>query len=225
MADEREHRDEPPPAARRRARVPVRRPEQEPTQALPRVAPPRVAPPGRPAVEPPRRTAAATRRMDAAPAPAAPREAPPAPPRRSGRRIASAVALALVALLAVGAAVVVGTHSIRPEHDDGTGGVATGTPNPKHPPQKDVSLDDCRLDASGVAVAGDVRNPTDDAADYVIEVHLVDPDGATITSGSPTATSVPPGEKVRWGGQLPPVRSDAPSGTCTLVRVDRYRSR
>jgi hypothetical protein len=127
-----------------------------------------------------------------------------------------------VSLLAVGAAVVVGTRSIRPEQDDGTGGVATGTPNAKHPPQKDVSLDGCKLDATGVAVDGEVRNPTDDPADYVIEVHLVGPDGTTITSASPTAEDVPAGARVRWSGTLPPVPSNAPSATCKLVRIDRY---
>ena len=187
--------------------------DQERDPPLPRVAPPAprrpVAPPAIPRTE----------RFTAAPRPArrpAPEE--PAPPRRTREPRW----LALVGVLAVGAAVAVGVASLRPEPDDPE--VATGTPDPKHPPPQDVSLDRCVIDRDGVTVGGSVRNPTDDPADYVIGVQLVAPDGAVITSADSTAPAIArPGTRTEWNGRLPAVATNAPSGTCKLVKVDRFR--
>jgi hypothetical protein len=143
-----------------------------------------------------------------------------APERRNVLRMAL---IGVVALCAVGAAVFVGLRSYEPEVDE-TDGVATDTWHPKYAPQKDVALEDCKIDRDGAHVGGTVRNPTDAAADYVIEVHLVDASGATITSASPTALAVPAETKTTWTGVLPPVASTAQSATCKLVKVDRYAS-
>jgi hypothetical protein len=183
-----------------------------PTRAMRRVGPPvpptevmQSAPRPRPAREP----------MPARPAPEA-----ATPRRRSPWRMAL---LTLAAVAAVAAAIVVGTRSVRTEQD-GTGGVATETPDAKHPPQKDVAIDGCALSAAGVSVDGTVRNPTGDVADYVIQVHLVDPGGVVITAASIPAPGIAPETRTTWSGTLPPVPSNAPSATCKVVQVDRYRA-
>jgi hypothetical protein len=200
------------------------------TRAVPRVAPPHLRPPhlrppsprtpsqqGGTAVWP--TATQPTQRMDAAIAePVVVRAA-----RRSRPPAWQIALLSLVALGAIGAAIVVGTRSLRTEQD-GTGGVATATPNAKHPPQKDVALDGCKLDATGVTADGTVRNPTDERADYVIEVHLLDPSAVVITTGRAHAVGVEPGATTTWSATLPPVPSNAPSATCKLVQVDRYRA-
>jgi hypothetical protein len=145
----------------------------------------------------------------------------PAPPRRRGRSWVKAALLALAATVAIGAAIVVGTRSSRPQPDD-TGGVATDTPDAKHPPQRDVAIDGCRIETSGVVVDGTVRNPTDDAADYVIDVQLVDPSGTVITGASATAPAIPAGTRTTWTGTLPAAPSNAPSATCKIVKVNRH---
>jgi hypothetical protein len=150
----------------------------------------------------------------AQPPPPAPADGPP--PRR-GLRIAGMV---LACLAAVVAAVLVGTHSSEPTRRD-LGGVATGTPNPKHPPQLDVSLDECRIARDGAHVAGTTRNPMDGAVVYLVEVRLVDDRDATITSATIQTSAVAPGSTAAWSGVLPPVAAPAQDATCRLVKVDR----
>jgi hypothetical protein len=120
--------------------------------------------------------------------------------------------------------VVVGVRSDEPHRDD-LGGVATDTWHPKYPPQKDVALEECKIERTGARVGGTVRNPTDDPADYLVEVHLIDPSGATITAAEVTAPAVPANSKTTWAGVLPAVPSSAESATCKIVKVDRYVAR
>jgi hypothetical protein len=130
------------------------------------------------------------------------------PANRRGRA-ARVAGLALVAAAAIVVAVIVGLRSSEPVRND-TGGVATGTPDPKHPPQRDVSLDECKVDRDGAHVGGTVRNPTDDPATYVVEVHLVSDAGASITSASlPTRSSSR--RRRRRGRTLPPVPRTLPT--------------
>jgi hypothetical protein len=147
--------------------------------------------------------------------------APPDPPAGPPGRVMRIVAIACVALVAIGLAVFVGLRYSEPTRHD-LGGVVTNTPNPKHPPQLDVSLDECKVGREGASVAGTVRNPTDEAATYVIDVHLVDDAGATITSASLRTAVVAAASKAPWSGVLPPVPSSATHATCRLVTVDRY---
>jgi hypothetical protein len=146
------------------------------------------------------------------------------PPARSRRQRALLIlGMALVALAAVGIAVVVGTRANDPETVD-TGGIATNTPNAKHPPQRDASLERCAIDVAGVHVSGSVRNRTDDAADYVMDLVLVDDAGRPITSGTSRVDGVAPGATQPWEATLPPQPSTAPTATCKIVTVDRYRA-
>ena len=209
-----------PQGARARASNPERAPAAEDETRAHRVAPPHAnetrpwpAATARAASPPTSRYAAATPDHDGT-LTTAPR----------GRRLLTAGLIGLVALGAICAAVVVGVRSYEPKQDD-TGGVLTDTWHPKYAPQKDVTLEDCKIERTGARVGGTVRNPTHDAADYIIEVHLVDASGATITAASPTATAVPANSKTTWAGVLPAVPSTAQSATCKLVKVNRYVAR
>ena len=127
-------------------------------------------------------------------------------------------------LAVIGVAVVVGVRSYDPPEKDEDGGVATDTPNAKHPPPRDVTLETCTITRAGAEVSGTVRNPTDGPADYVISVDLVDPAGIRITGNEIAVDGVAPESRTEWSGLLPAMASTAQSATCTVVKVDRYKA-
>jgi hypothetical protein len=141
------------------------------------------------------------------------------PPRRP-RRWPMILLGTLVAAAAIVAAVVVGTRSERPTSDH-TGGIATDTPNPKYPPQRDLTLDACRVEADGLHMNGTVRNPTPKAANYQIDAVMLDQDGASVTQGSATVANVAPNSLVAWQTVLPPVAALGSAATCKVVKVNR----
>lgn len=145
--------------------------------------------------------------------------------RSPWRRRLRVTGTALVAVAAVAVAAVVGLRSYDPPPKDEDGAVATDTPNAKHPPPRDVTLETCKITRAGAEVSGTVRNPTDNAADYVISVDLIDPAGIRITGNEITVDAVPAEARAEWSGLLPAMASTAEQATCTVVKVDRYRVR
>jgi hypothetical protein len=147
------------------------------------------------------------------------------PNRRRGRvRFRMVVAFALVIAAAVAAAVVVGLRSER--HDtDPLAGIATDTPDLKHPPQRDFTIDTCTITRDGALVGGAVTNHSANRADYALDAVLVDQSGAVVTRGIATVTGVDPGAKASWQTTLPPQPSTATQTECKVVKIDRYQSK
>jgi hypothetical protein len=133
--------------------------------------------------------------------------------------------MALAAAAAIAIAIVVGLEANQPKAAD-TGGVSTQTPDAKHPPQRDVGLDRCTIDATGVHVTGTVRNRTDRAADYAIRVDLLDQSGGSITSGTAAVKDIAAGAEQAWTATMPPAATEsiATHPTCKVVRVDRFKA-
>jgi hypothetical protein len=103
-------------------------------------------------------------------------------------------------------------------------GIATSSQDTDHPPQRDVRLGRCELDADGrVMVAGTVTNFTPDPADYQLSLVFLDGSGSSVGAELAATTvdvdAVAPARTVNWSSNSGV--SAAGDFTCRIVRVER----
>jgi hypothetical protein len=104
-------------------------------------------------------------------------------------------------------------------------GIATGSTDTVHPPQRDVRLGACEFDAEGgVRASGTLTNWTDEPADYRLSLSFRDGSGGTTGNefGATTVTidGVEPLATTNWSASVP-VRPEG-TYTCRIVRIDRW---
>jgi hypothetical protein len=110
-------------------------------------------------------------------------------------------------------------------------GIATGSTDTAHPPQRDVSIGACEFDgAGGVKASGTLTNWTEDPADYRISLSFRDggggSTGATGATGAEfgattvTVEGVEEHTTTNWSASVP-VRPEG-TYTCRIVRIDRW---
>lgn len=104
-------------------------------------------------------------------------------------------------------------------------GIATGSTDIAHPPQRDVRLGACEFDADGgVRASGTLTNWTDDPADYRISLSFRDGSGgaggAEFGATTVTVDSVEALATTNWSASVP-VRPEG-TYTCRIVRIDRW---
>lgn len=104
-------------------------------------------------------------------------------------------------------------------------GIGSYTPDAAHPPQLDVTIDDCRAGEWGwVHGTGTITNTTDDVATYEVVVAFVD--GAVrLDEGSDWTRDLNPGASARFEASTWLGERASRMTTCSALTVNRWGAR
>ena len=98
-------------------------------------------------------------------------------------------------------------------------GIATATPDPVHPPQKDIENPlPCRVEIDALRAGGKITNSSGAPADYKIIV-VWEQDGATLATNTALIDNVAPGLTSSF--EVSAAGQGALRTTCRVQRVDR----
>lgn len=103
------------------------------------------------------------------------------------------------------------------------GGVSTLSNNGSNPPQADVAVESCTIDAIGYPKAGlRITNHSSGRSNYMISINFLDAAGTKVAEGAAISNNVDPGQSaIETAGGLASVKGAL---TCKVTDVNRFAS-